>query len=109
VYYARNSHQNEFIDFLPHTYSCAFLALLLMLCVISLMDLTITHMVLVQERVALCLDALVSTHFLIVVLIPRVGTVLLLEVSILTLSPDTWTVHIFPVMVHVPLDQMVRC
>jgi hypothetical protein len=33
----------------------------------------------------------------------------LLELLTLTLSPNTWTVHIFPIVVHVPLDQMVRC
>jgi hypothetical protein len=42
---------------------------------IFLMDLTITHMVLVHERVVLCLDALVSTHTLIVVFIPHVDMV----------------------------------
>jgi hypothetical protein len=50
------------------------------------MNLTITHMVLVHERIALCLDALVMAHVLIVVIIPRVGMVLALEVPILTLS-----------------------
>jgi hypothetical protein len=29
--------------------------------------------------------------------------------STLTLSPDTWAVHVFSVMVHVPLGQMVKC
>jgi hypothetical protein len=48
-------------------------------------------------------------HILIVVIIPRVGMVSLLEGLILTFSQDTWTVHIFPVVVHVPLVQMVRC
>jgi hypothetical protein len=40
---------------------------LLMLCLGSLMDLTITHMVLVHERTSLCLDTLVMAHILIVV------------------------------------------
>jgi hypothetical protein len=62
------------------------LAHLLMLCLVFLMDLTIAHIVLVHERVTLCLDALVLTHVLIVVLIPNVGMVLPLEVPILTLS-----------------------
>jgi hypothetical protein len=62
------------------------LAHLLMLCLVFLMDLTNTHMVLVHERVTLCLDALVLTHVLMVVLVPHVGMVLPLEVSILTLS-----------------------
>jgi hypothetical protein len=83
------------------------LALLLVLCISSLMDLTITHMILVHERTALCLDALNMAHVLIVVIISRVGLVSLLEGLTLTLSRDIWTAHIFPVMVHVPLDQMV--
>jgi hypothetical protein len=53
---------------------------------VFLMDLTLAHMVLVHERVALCLDTLVLTHTLIVVFVPRVGMVFPLEVSILTLS-----------------------
>jgi hypothetical protein len=85
------------------------LVLILMLCLISFMDLTITHMVLVHERIALCLDALVMAHILIMVIVSRVGMVFLLEGLILTLSPDTWTVHVFPIMVHIPLVQMVRC
>jgi hypothetical protein len=76
---------------------------------IFLMDLTIAHVVLVHERVVLCLDAFVSTHALIVVFIPRIGMVFPLEVSILTLSQVTLTVHAFPIVVHVPLAQMVRC
>jgi hypothetical protein len=85
------------------------LALLLVLCLSSLMDLTIVHMVLVYERTALCLDALDTAHVLIVVIISCVGLVFLLELLELTLSRDTWTVHIFPIMVHVPLGQMVKC
>jgi hypothetical protein len=45
------------------------LTLLLVLCLISLMDLTIAHIVLVHERTTLCIDALVMTHILIVVII----------------------------------------
>jgi hypothetical protein len=74
-----------------------------------LIGLTIAHIVLIHERAALSLDALVTTHVLIVVIISHVGLVFLLEGRTLTLSRDTWTVHIFPVMVHVPLRQMVRC
>jgi hypothetical protein len=48
-------------------------ALLLMLCLSSLMDLTIARMVLVHERTALSLDALVTAHILIVVIISCVG------------------------------------
>jgi uncharacterized protein YjeT (DUF2065 family) len=80
-----------------------------MLRLASFMDLIISHMVLVHERTALCLNTLVTAHVLIVVIISRVGMVFLLEGLTLTLSPDTWTVHVFPVMVHIPLVQMVRC
>jgi hypothetical protein len=54
------------------------LALLLMLCLSSLMDLTITHMVFVHKRTTLCLDALDTAHILIVVIISHVGLVFLL-------------------------------
>jgi hypothetical protein len=85
------------------------LALLLVLCLNSPMDLTITHMVLVHERTTLCLDALDTTHILIMVIVSCVGLVFLLELLTLTLSADTWMVHVFPVVGHIPLDQMVRC
>jgi hypothetical protein len=85
------------------------LTFLLVLCVISLMDLTIAHMVLVHRRTTLCLDSLVTTHVFIVVIVLRVGMVFLLDGLTPTLSPDTWTVHVFPVVVHVPLVQWVRC
>jgi hypothetical protein len=65
------------------------LALLLVVCLMSLMDLTITHMVLVYERAALSLDALVMTHVLIVVIVSHAGLVFLLEGLTLTLSQDT--------------------
>jgi hypothetical protein len=83
------------------------LTLLLVLCLISPMDLTIAHMSLVHERIALYLDNLVMVHVLIVVIVFRIGLVFLLEAP--TLSPDTWMVHAFPVVVHVPLGQMVKC
>jgi hypothetical protein len=85
------------------------LALLLVLCLSSLMDPTIAHMILVHERTALSLDALVMAHVLIVVIVSRVGLVFLLEGPFPTLSQDTWTVHAFPIVVDVPLDQVVRC
>jgi hypothetical protein len=65
------------------------LAHLLILCFVSLMNLTIAHMVLVHEKIILCLDALVTAHVLIVVIIFRVGLVFLLECLTLTLSRDT--------------------
>jgi hypothetical protein len=82
---------------------------LLMLCLISFMDLTIAHIVLVHKRIASCLVALVTAHTLIVVIVSRVGMVFLLEGLTLTLSPETWTVHVFPVVVHIPLVQIARC
>jgi hypothetical protein len=85
------------------------LAFLLMFCLISLMDLTITHMVLVHEKTTLCLHALITAHVLIIVIVSCVGPAFLLEGLAFTLNPDTWMIHIFPVMVHVPLGQMVRC
>jgi hypothetical protein len=84
------------------------LIFLLVLYLIFLMDLTIAHMTLVHETVVLCLDTLVSTHVLIVVFIPHVGMVFPLEVSILTLSRVALTVHAFPIMVHIPLTQIVK-
>jgi hypothetical protein len=85
------------------------LALLLVLHLSSLMDPTIAHMVLVHERTTLSLYALVTAHVLIVVIIFRVGLVFPLEGPFPTLSRDTWTVHAFPTVVHVPLNQVVRC
>jgi hypothetical protein len=84
------------------------LTFLLMLRLIFLMDLTITHMMLVHDRVALCLDALVLTHVLIMVLVPHVGMVFPLEVFILTLSRVALTVHAFSIVVHVPLAQIMK-
>jgi hypothetical protein len=66
-------------------------------------------MSLIHERVSLCLYALVLTHVLIVVFVPHVGMVFLLEQSILTLNRVTLMVHAFPVMIHIPLTEMVRC
>jgi hypothetical protein len=83
------------------------LTLFLVLRLSSLMDLTIAHMILVYKRTALCLDALDTAHILIMVIVSHVGLVSLLEGLTLTLSRDIWTTHVFPVMVHVSLDQMV--
>jgi hypothetical protein len=85
------------------------LVLTLVLHLVSFIDLTITYMVLVHERIALCLDVFVMTHVVIVVIVPRIGTVFLLKGLTLALSSDTWTIHVFSVMVHIPLVQMVRC
>jgi hypothetical protein len=66
-------------------------------------------MVLVHERTALCLDALVTAHVLIMVIISCIDMVFLLESLTPALSSDIRTVHVLFVMVHVPLVQMVRC
>jgi hypothetical protein len=55
------------------------LTLFHVLCLSSLMDLTIAQMVLVHERTALSLNALVTTHVLVVVIVFRVGLVFPLE------------------------------
>ena len=85
------------------------LAFFHVLCLSSLMDLTIAHMVLVHERTALSLDALVTAHVLIVVTVYRVSLLFPLEGPFPTLSRDIWTVHAFPIVVHVPLGQVARC
>jgi hypothetical protein len=85
------------------------LALLLVLHLSSLMDPTIAHMVLVHERTTLSPDALVMAHVLIVVIVSRIDLVFPLEGPSPTLSRDTWMVHAFSVVVHVPLSQVVRC
>jgi hypothetical protein len=59
------------------------------MCLSLLMDLTITHMVLVHERTTLSLDALVTAHVLIVVIISHVGLVFPLEGPSPTLSRGT--------------------
>jgi hypothetical protein len=85
------------------------LALLHMLFLSSLMDITITHMVFIHERTALSLNALVIAHVLIVVIISRIGMVFLQKGFTPILSRDTWTVHVFPIVVLVPLIQTVMC
>jgi hypothetical protein len=93
------------------------LAFTLMLCLAlryvlflgSLMDLTIAHMVLVHKRTTLSLDALVTTHVLVMVIVFHTGLVFLLEGPTPTLSRNTWMVHVLPVMVHILLGQVVRC
>jgi hypothetical protein len=62
------------------------LALLLVLRLSSLVDPTIAHMVLVHERTTLSLDALVTAHVLIIVIVSRVGLVFPLEGPFSTLS-----------------------
>jgi hypothetical protein len=64
------------------------------LCLISHMDLTIAHMVLVHERTALSLDALVMSHVLVVVIISGAGLIFLPEGPTPTLNRDIWMVHV---------------
>jgi hypothetical protein len=64
-------------------------------------------MILVHEKTALSLDALIMSHILIMVNVSRIGLILLLEGPTSTLSRDIWMVHVFPIVVHVPLGQMV--
>jgi hypothetical protein len=85
------------------------LALLLVLCLTSFMDLTIAHMLLVHKRITLCLDALVTSHVYIMVIVFRVGMVSLVEGLTLTLILGTWTVYVFLIVIHVSLVQMVKC
>jgi hypothetical protein len=85
------------------------LALFHVCCLNSLMDLTIAHIFLVHDRTALRLNTLVTAHVFIVVIISHVGLVFPLEGPSPTLSRDTWTIHVFPIVVHVPLGQVVRC
>jgi hypothetical protein len=90
---------------------CLIFCLILILVhrLASFMNLTIAHMVLVHERTTFCLDTLVTAHVLIVVIVSRVGLVFLLESFTLILSPHTWTIHVFPIVIHVPLGQMAKC
>jgi hypothetical protein len=85
------------------------LTLLHALFLSSLMDLTIAYMVLVYERTTLSLDTLIMAHVLIVVIFSCVGLIFLQEGFTPVLSRDTWTVHIFPIVVFIPLIQMMMC
>jgi hypothetical protein len=62
------------------------LTLLLVLRLSSVMDPIIAHMILVHERTALSLNALLTAHVLIMVIVSRIGLVFLLEGPFPTLS-----------------------
>jgi hypothetical protein len=107
--YARNSYRDEFFDFPPRSYSCV-------------LPRTSSHALshfshgpnhcsygFGSRENNLFLDTLVTTHILIVVIVSCVGIVFLLESITLTLSQDSWTVHVFSVIVHVPLNQLMKC
>jgi hypothetical protein len=100
VDYTRNSYHDEFINFLPHFSSHAP-------CHFSHGPNHRSYGFGSRES-GRCLDSLVSTHAIIMVFVPGVGMVFPLEVSILTLSRVALTVHAFPIMVDIPLVQMVR-
>jgi hypothetical protein len=65
------------------------LTLLHALLLSSLIDLIIAHMILVHERTALSLDALVITNILIMVIVFCVGLIFMLEGFTPVLSQDT--------------------
>jgi hypothetical protein len=62
------------------------LTLFHVLCLVSPMDLTIAHMILVNKRTTLSIDALFTAHVLIVVIVFRVGLIFLLVDPTPTLS-----------------------
>jgi hypothetical protein len=99
--YVRNSYRDEFIDFLHRSHSRAS----------SRFSHGPNHhsygfVSLETSFVPTCFGYGPRLHRVIVF---RVGPIFLLEGLTLTLSPDTWTIHIFPVVIHVPLVQMVKC
>jgi hypothetical protein len=109
---ARESRRGVLIMLETHIVMSSLIFYLILILVLrpgSFMDLNHHSMVLVHERTPLFPDALVMVHILNAVIVSCVGLVFLLEGLTLTLSPDTWMVHIFPVVVHVPLVQMVKC
>jgi hypothetical protein len=107
--YAINSYCDEFSNFPPHSFSHA----------LPHTSSRALHQFaygpnhcscgLVHKRTTSSLDTLVTAHVLIVVIISRVGMFVLLEGPTPTLSRDTWMIHVFPIVVHVPLNQVVRC
>jgi hypothetical protein len=99
--YARNSYRGEFIDFPPHSYSRAPSRF-------SHGPNHSSYGFASQENIFVprCFGYGPRPHcgdcFLHRPSFPAGGLTL-------TLSRDTWMVHIFPVMVHIPLVQIVKC
>jgi hypothetical protein len=86
------------------------LVLILVICLSSLMDLTITQMVLVNKRTVLYIDALDMTHILIMVIISHVC--LLFPAGGFHTRFESRHLddpHFFPIVVLVPLVQTVMC
>jgi hypothetical protein len=81
--YTRNSYRDEFPDFLPRSFFRALPR------TSSHALPQFAHMVLIHERTALSLGALVTPHILIIVIVSREGLVFLLDGLTLTLSRDT--------------------
>jgi hypothetical protein len=84
--YARNSYRDEFSDFLPRSFSRALPHTSSHTLPQFNMGLTIAHIILVHERTALSLDALVMAHVLIVMIVSHVCLFFLLEGLTLNLS-----------------------
>jgi hypothetical protein len=125
VEYARNSYRDEFLDLPPRSYSrvpprsYSHALTRTFSCTLSRTSSCVSPQFAHEPNhrsygfglrenhfVPRTLD---TAHVLIVVIISRVDLVSLLEGLTPTLSRDTWTVHAFPVVVHVPLGQVVRC
>jgi hypothetical protein len=115
--YARNLYHDEFINFLPRSYSRA-----LPHTYSRALPHTYSRALpqfyygpnhrsygFGSRENPLSIDALVMAHVLIVVIVSHVGLVFLLKGPAPTLSRDTWMVHVFLIVVHVPLGQVVRC
>jgi hypothetical protein len=99
--YARNSYRDEFIDFPPRTSSCASPHFFH-----GPNHRSYGYSFRENNFVPRCYSYGPRPHRGDR---PRVGMVFPLEVHILTLSRVALTVHTFPIVVHVPLTQMVRC
>jgi hypothetical protein len=107
--YARNSYRDEFIDFLPCSYPRALPRTSSHALNNFSQGPNHCHMVLVPKRTTFRLDTLVMAHVLIMVIVFHIGMVFLQEDLTLVLSRDTWMVHVFHVVVLVPLIQTVMC
>jgi hypothetical protein len=117
IEYARNSYCDEFIDFPPRSYS--HVPLRFYSCASPH---TSSHVFpqfsYIPNRHSYSFGSQENrfeprhfgyAHVLVVVIVFHVGLVFLLEGPTPTLSRDTWMVHVFPIVVHVPLGQVVRC
>jgi hypothetical protein len=109
VDYARNSYLDDFSDFPPHFYSCA--SPYTSSRALSRFSHGPNHR---SYGFGLLENSFVPRRFgygprphrcycfSCVIGFPAEGLTL-------GLSPDTWTIHVFPIVVHVPLSQVVKC